>query len=285
MDVTVLRSTDDPERLVCQAARGDYYEGYVGDSEYAEIMEPIEYEEQHLDGLPELCYPDSPNARRLMQAEINTGELTDETVLEAKTRAFIEEQLTRGHYGPLEHPQITFSVEGVSRVTMAQITRHRHLTFDIQSMRYADFAEQKIKVPATLLSDEQRHERYPHVYDEDGFHFNRDEGVFEMSEEKRRHWRYAFVALREDCREFYEYMVEAGIPKEDARFLLPLGTTVNMTFSGNARTFLHLLDMRRKANAQWEIRELSEALLDELFEWCPYTFEYYADHGPNKLSP
>jgi thymidylate synthase (FAD) len=285
MEVTVLQSTENPERLVCQAARGDYYEGYVGDSEYAEIMEPIDYEEQHLDGLPELCYADSPNARRMMQAEINTGNLSNETILEAKTRAFIEEQLTRGHYGPLEHPQITFSVKGVSRVTMAQITRHRHLTFDIQSMRYADFSEQEIVVPATLLSDEERHERYPHVYDEDGFHFNRDEGVFDMSEEKRSDWRAMFVEHRENAREFYQEMVEAGIPKEDARFILPLGTTVNMTFSGNARTFLHLLDMRRSGAAQWEIRELSEALLDELFEWAPYTFEWYAENGPNKLSP
>jgi len=168
---------------------------------------------------------------------------------------------------------------------MAQITRHRHLTFDIQSMRYADFSEQEIVVPATLLSDEERHERYPHVYDEDGFHFNRDEGVFDMSEEKRADWRAMFVEHRENARDFYQEMVEAGIPKEDARFILPLGTTVNMTFSGNARTFLHLLDMRRKADSQWEIRELSEALLDELFEWAPHTFSWYAENGPNKLSP
>lgn len=285
MEVEVLRQTQKPERLVCQAARGDYYEGYIGDAEYAEIMEPIDYNEQHLDGLAELCYPNSRNARLMMQANIDTENLSNTTITEAKTRAFIEEQLTRGHYGPLEHPQITFSVKGVSRVTMAQITRHRHLTFDIQSMRYADFSEQEIAVPATLLSDKERHERYPHVYDEDGFHFNRDEGVFEMSEEKRADWRAMFVQHREQARDFYEEMVEAGIPKEDARFILPLGTTVNMTFSGNARTFLHLLDMRRKANAQWEIRELSEALLDELFEWMPYTFEWYAENGPNKLSP
>jgi len=180
MEVEVLRQTQKPERLVCQAARGDYYEGYVGDTEYAEIMEPIDYNEQHLDGLAELCYPNSRNARLMMQANLDTENLSNKTITEAKTRAFIEEQLTRGHYGPLEHPQITFSVKGVSRVTMAQITRHRNLTFDIQSMRYADFSEQEIAVPATLLSDEERHERYPHVYDEDGFHFNRDEGVFEM---------------------------------------------------------------------------------------------------------
>lgn len=259
MEVQVLRKTERPERLVCQAGRGDYYEGYVGDATYADLMESVNYDTSYIE------------------------DEVSET--EAKTRSFIEKQLSRGHYGLWEHPQITFAVKGVSRVTMAQITRHRHLTFDVQSMRYADFSEQEIVVPATLLSDEQRHERYPNIYDEDGSHFNRDEGVFEMSEEKREHWRISFKQLKEECRDFYQHMVDAGIPKEDARFMLPLGTTVNMTFSGNARTFLHLLDMRRKANAQWEIRELSEALLDELFDWCPYTFEYYKENGPNRLSP
>jgi len=271
MEVEVLRKTENPERLVCQAARGDYYEGYVGDTDYAELMEDVNYDKSDVD-------VDPRDYDRFKQWQVPE-------VVDAKTKSFIEKQLSRGHYGPFEHPSITFTVKGVSRVTMAQITRHRHLTFDIQSMRYADFSEQEIAVPATLLSDEERHERYPHVYDENGFHFNRDEGVFEMSEEKRADWRAMFVQHREQARDFYEDMVEAGIPKEDARFILPLGTTVNMTFSGNARTFLHLLDMRRKANAQWEIRELSEALLDELFDWAPYTFEWYAENGPNKLSP
>ena len=279
MEVQVLRKTEKPERLVCQAARGDYYEGYVGDTEYAELMESVDYDEEHLK--EELV------AEGIDWLDHNPFEFDDNhpAVLRARTRSFIEKQLARGHYGPWEHPQISFVVKGVSRVTMAQITRHRHITFDIQSMRYADFSEQEIVVPATLLSDEQRHERYPHIYDEDGNHFNRDEGVFEMSEEKRADWRAMYEMRQTEVREFYQDMVDAGIPKEDARFLLPLGTTVNMTFSGNARTFLHLLDMRRKANAQWEIRELSEALLDELFEWMPYTYSYYDNHGPNKLSP
>jgi thymidylate synthase (FAD) len=274
MEVKVLRQTEQPERLVCQAGRGDYYEGYIGDTEYEELMEGVSYDEDDVERAIELSGI-NPDSYHDNYWENNA----------APTLSFIEKQLSRGHYGLWEHPQITFTVKGVSRVTMAQITRHRHLSFDVQSMRYADFSEQEIVVPATLLSDEARHERYPHIYDEDGDHFNRDEGVFEMSEEKRTDWRSMFVQHKENMRDFYQSMVEAGIPKEDARFILPLGTTVNMTFSGNARTFLHLLDMRKKANAQWEIRELSEALLDELFEWAPYTFNYYAEHGPNKLSP
>ncbi len=272
MEVKVLRKTEKPERLVCQAARGDYFEGYVGDTDYAELMRNAKFDDRDVEG-------------GVYDEDANLRDYDHPAIVEAKTKKFVEKQLGRGHYGPWEHPQISFVVKGVSRVTMAQITRHRHITFDIQSMRYADFSEQEIVVPATLLSDEQRHERYPHIYDEDGNHFNRDEGVFEMSEEKRADWRAMYEMRQAEVREFYQDMVDAGIPKEDARFLLPLGTTVNMTFSGNARTFLHLLDMRRKANAQWEIRELSEALLDELFEWMPYTYSYYDNHGPNRLSP
>jgi len=64
MEVTVLRATENPERLVCQAARGDYYEGYVGDAEYADLMDSVDYDYESMD------------------------------VLNAKTRSFIEKQLS-----------------------------------------------------------------------------------------------------------------------------------------------------------------------------------------------
>jgi len=83
----------------------------------------------------------------------------------------------------------------------------------------------------------------------------------------------------------YEELVDAGVPKEDARMLLPIGTKVNLTFSMNARAIMHLLDMRLKADAQWEIRELSSRVLEECLEWMPHTFERYEDNHPNKLTP
>lgn len=250
MEVEVLRSTDKPERLVCQAARGDYYDGYVGDAEYAELMEGVEHEERHV---PE----HGPGTQ-------------DSAELEAKTRAFIEKQLDRGHYGPWEHPQITFAVKGVSRVTMAQITRHRHMTFDVQSQRYVDFSDTEAVVPKSLR---------------DSDHFSRETGATELDDEDRKMWEQEYRLHSGQALNIYEDMVEDGVPKEDARFVLPLGTPVNMTFSGNARTFMHLLDMRKKANAQWEIRELSERLIEELKDWMPYSYEHYDRNAPHKLSP
>lgn len=151
MEVTVLEKTEHPERLVCQAARGDYYGGYVGDTEYAELMKNVNFDESELP----LDFTDDDLS------------YDNSSVVKAKTKDFIEK----------------------------------------------------------------------------------------------------------------------GVPKEDARGLLGLGTEVNLTVSGNARSFLHLLDMRRKADAQWSIREISEMMLDELFDWMPYTFNWYKKNGPNKLSP
>lgn len=272
MEVEVLQATENPERLVCQAARGDYYSGYVGDTEYAELMKDVDSKDHHLQEELVDCNYTARSSMTWDDYEDSKLSYDSRPVVNARTRSFIEKQLSRGHYGPWEHPQITFAVKGVSRVTMAQITRHRHMTFDVQSMRYADFSEKEdnVAMPRSL---------------EDPDHFTRETGAVDIDETGRRWLKAKYDDYVENAFHLYESMVDNGVPKEDARFILPLGTTVNMTFSGNVRTFLHLLDMRRKANAQWEIRELSEKLLDELFDWCPYTFNYYEEHGPNKLSP
>jgi thymidylate synthase (FAD) len=77
------------------------------------------------------------------------------------------------------------------------------------------------------------------------------------------------------------------MPEEDARYILPLGTKVNLTFSANARTLMHVLDLRYNAKAQWEIREFAKAVLDEAYEWAPVTFEAYEKYTRNNslLSP
>ena len=252
MEVIPIRATENPERLVCQAARGDYFEGYVGDTKYAELMKNVTFNEEYVDN-------DSASM-----------EYDDEEIVQAKTRSFIEKQLARGHYGPMEHPQITFAIKGVPVFTERQLIRHRHLTFDVQSMRYADFSDAPYTVPKSMTDPE---------------HFSRERGLSEISDADREAARELYEAEMDRSFEKYQELIDRGIPKEDARGLLGLGTEVNLTVSGNARTFLHLLDMRRKANAQRNIRELSEAMLDELFEWMPYTFKYYAENGPNKLSP
>lgn len=239
MRVKVLSKTDNPERLICQAARGDMYGGYIGDTEYADLMETV----------------DAP----------------DDSV-EAKTRAFIRKQASRGHWGIWEHPHITFAIEGMSRVTMAQITRHRHLSFDIQSMRYVDFDDPDYAMPESLTNPD---------------HFTRGEGMVweDVDDDARENAKHVYEKALANCTTAYEALLDLGVPAEDARYALPLATQVNVTMSGNARTMLHVLNLRQRGNAQWEIRNLSEQVVAELEEWIPYTAEWWEEKGPVQISP
>lgn len=235
MKVEVIEeaTSDQPERAVCMAARNDYYSGNIMEDGFTEVMAPVE------------------------------GEWVDD-----KVRNLVRKLLKKEHYGPFEHPQIMFHVENMSRVTMAQLTRHRHMSFDIQSMRYVDFEDADVAVPKSLTDPE---------------HFTRDEGLVDMSERTQERMRAVYEQQVEQAVEAYQNMVDAGVPKEDARYILPLGTQVNVTFSGNLRTMLHVLNMRSKANAQWEIRELTDKLSAELEDWAPHTAEYFEENGPFKL--
>lgn len=257
MEVTVLRKTETPERLVCRAARGDYYDGFVGDTPYSELMEPVDWDEENLDAVKEIRDNNHP---------------ADESYWhdEAATHAFVNKQLSRGHYGPWEHAHITFAVEGVSRVTMAQLTRHRHMSFDVQSQRYVDFSDADAILPESLENPE---------------HFSREDGLVDLEESERERCEDIYERYADETMEAYQEMVDAGVPKEDARFILPLGTPVNMTFSGNARTMMHVLNLRQKANAQWEIRDLAEEIADHLEGWMPYTGAWWRENGPVKISP
>jgi len=238
MKVQLLEATDDPEEVVCRTARGDYSSDSVGpDRSFAEVMESVDGDD-----------------------------------VQEKTETLIDHLMRSGHYGPFEHPTATFAVEGVSRACMAQLTRHRHASFDVMSMRYVD------------LSGADPRERFTFPDSFDAEEVVSREGVDEvtMSAEERTE---TATAVYEHCKAAYEELVDAGVPKEDARMLLPIGTQVNLTFSMNARAVMHLLDMRMKADAQWEIRDLSERVLEHCRDWMPYTFERYAEEHPNKLAP
>ncbi len=238
MEVRLLEATENPEEVVCRCARGDYSSDPVGpDRPFADVMESVDGED-----------------------------------LQDKTETLIDHLMRSGHYGPFEHPTATFAVEGVSRACMAQLTRHRHATFDVMSMRYVDVRD----------ADPKERFTYPDSFEDEEVVSR--EGVDEIEMDATERTALA-DEVYERCMEAYTDLVDAGVPKEDARMLLPIGTQVNLTFSMNARALMHLLDMRMKADAQWEIRDLSEAVLAECRDWMPYTFERYAEEHPNKLAP
>lgn len=216
------RSTTNPTETCIMAARGDYMEDSLVGATFEDVMDGTDKDK----------------------------------------REFVREMLRRGHFGPFEHATAFVAVEGVSRVMMAQITRHRHMSFDVQSMRYVDFEDADVVLPSSF----QQTGRYTHP----------SGGATDYVSARAYYEMYV-----ERLFQFYQEMVDAGVPEEDARFVLPLGTKVNMTFSGNIRTLLHVLDLRHSGKAQWEVRELAEKIIEELREWCPIVVEEWEDKVKN----
>ncbi len=241
MEVQLLEATEDPEELICTAARNDYSEAFVGDQSFAETMDEIDGDD-----------------------------------IEDRKETLIGHLLDHGHFGPFEHPQATFAVKGISRSCMAQITRHRHVSFDVQSMRYVSFDD----VDPDDVREGELVVTPPSATDPDWVGRNQQTGrVGEETAEKREE---VFSEAVADAVESYQELLDLGMPPEDARFVLPIGTKVNMVMSMNARMLMHIGDMRAAADSQWEIRQMTEEVLDLAEEWCPITFEYYNEHMKNR---
>ena len=247
MEVQLLESTPEPERLICQAARNDYMEEYVGETPFDELMENVE-----------------------------GGTLED------RKETLIQHLMGHGHFGPFEHPQATFAIKGISRSCMAQITRHRHVSFDVQSMRYVSFDD----VDPADVHEGEMVVVPPSVSDPDWVGRNQDTGPVDDETAERR--EELFRDTIENAFESYKELLDMGLPPEDARFVLPIGTKVNMVMSMNARMLMHVADMRAAADSQWEIRQMTEEVLELAAEWCPITFDYYNEemkNRKNRLAP
>jgi len=183
----------------------------------------------------------------------------------------------RGHYGPLEHPQITFCMTGFPHSVMQQARTHRvGVSFDVQSMRYTgarvcDVALGKCDV------EEVFYLRPPGAYT------NRQGKKYVYTEDLRN------LGL-DQCHiasQLYLAHVKEGVAEEQARGLLPFDFRQNFVVSFNLRSALHFLDLRAKADAQPEIIQMCDLMLPHLKGWSPEVMAYYVDKrlGKAKLAP
>lgn len=140
------------------------------------------------------------------------------------------------HTSILEHAKVTFRIEGISRACMAQLTRHRMASFCVESQRYNKY-------------DLQGDDWYviPPAFADEKFV---DDWVMES-------WfRTSMTAAAAN----YGKALAEGVKPEDARYLLPEATKTNLFVTMNGRELFHFWDMRIDKAAQWEIRELAEAM-------------------------
>lgn len=160
--------------------------------------------------------------------------IADDRITREQMQRFIDERLGTGHASPLQQVQFEFGISGVSRAFSHQFVRHHvGISFEQQSQRYVTYQDGTF--PYTV----------PRTVDDAGK-------------------REVYLRAVETIGETYRELVEAGVPAEDARFLLPNATNTNFKVNVNYLELLHIGDLRLCTRAQWEFRKVVAMMRAEI---------------------
>ena len=181
-------------------------------------------------------------AARICYRDISASELLhgEEQKL---SRSLIAELFRSGHTSTFEHVSFTFGIDGLSRVASHQLVRHRMASFSQQSQRYVkmSYDPEAVVIPPSVRDNPEALKLY-------------------------------LEAVRKS-QETYSALIDMGITKEDARFILPHGHSTRLVMTMNARELHHFFGLRLCRRAQWEIHELARKMLVLCREVAPVLFE------------
>ena len=162
------------------------------------------------------------------------------------------------HWSPLEMVSVTMEVE-TTRDIARQMLRHRSFAFQEFSQRYAD--------PTKDLDFVIREARLQDTK-------NRQNSIEVHDESLQLHWALRQDAIIKAATDAYEWAIENGIAKEQARAVLPEGNTVSRLYmAGTLRSWIHYIDLRGANGTQKEHIEIAKACAKVISEIFPMTEE------------
>lgn len=153
----------------------------------------------------------------------------------------------QGHWSIAEHATATLYFTGVSRAFLAELTRHRHLSFSVESQRFINANDANIVLPPAVRELDKE--------DQDGF-----------------------LLLAEESIEDYKAIQTAlnHLPKkqrnEAARALLPNAVETRMVVTGNLRAWNEVIQRRTQPDADAEIQQVMRLAAQELHTVSPIIF-------------
>ena len=181
----------------------------------------------------------------------STIEDLKEKISQKDQSAFIEKLMGMGHESVLEHVTFSFGVEGVSRVLLAQLTRHRIASFSVQSQRYVSY--------------------------ENGFGFIMPDSIAALGEEAVQQYQKQMDTIESWYVDWQKKLGKGEKSNEDARFVLPNACETRLVVTMNVRELRHFFSLRMCNRAQWEIRKMAEEMFRICFNTAPALF---MDAGP-----
>ena len=167
-----------------------------------------------------------------------------------KTQAFnsdparlIRYLIKNQHWSPFEMVNVVMEIN-TTRDIARQILRHRSFSFQEFSQRYAD--------PTTDLGFELREARLQDTK-------NRQNSIETEDKELQAEWKIKQINLIAESKAAYDWAIENGIAKEQARVVLPEGNTQSRIYmNGTLRSWIHYCELRRANGTQKEHMEVAE---------------------------
>ena len=185
----------------------------------------------------------TPNAEDVIEKACRTCYLSFHRYDPPKsTQELIKKVIRKGHHSVLEHATATFRIKGSSRVFTHEMVRHRLMSPSQESQRYVEYGKTK---------------EY--------------EFVIPPSVEQTR-FKDNFKEKALELEKLYSDMVKEGVPKEDARYILPNATVSEIVISANYRELRHIFEVRCHPRAHWEIREVCLEMLKIMKDKAPIVF-------------
>ena len=186
---------------------------------------------------------------RLCYSKARIGDLK-EKIAAKDQQAFVSKLLDMGHESVFEHASFTFGVEGVSRVLLAQLTRHRMASFSVQSQRYVSY--------------------------EAGFGYIVPPKIAALGEEAAEEYRRQMDTMHAWYLGWQAKLDKGEGGNEDARFVLPGACETRLMVTMNVRELRHFFSLRMCSRAQWEIRAMAAEMHRQCMAVAPALF---ADAG------
>jgi thymidylate synthase (FAD) len=152
--------------------------------------------------------------------------------------------IKHAHWSVFEHAYMTMEIN-TSRAIATQILRHRSFTFQHFSQRYADNSLLASTIPLPELRSQD--------------HKNRQNSIDNFSAEEKTEWNHKINMYLQQGFVLYKELLEGGVAKECARFILPQTMPDRLYMTGNIRSWIHYIELRSGHGTQKEHMIIAQA--------------------------
>ena len=165
--------------------------------------------------------------------------------------------ISHQHWSVFEQSSMTLEIE-TTRGIAAQILRHRSFTYQEFSQRYADSnLLGQVELPELRRQDDK----------------NRQNSIDDLEPEMVEKFNRQMNTLFSSAFGLYNQMLQAGVAKECARFVLPLATPTKLYMTGSCRSWIHYINLRSAHGTQKEHMDIANVCKKIFIEQFPAVSE------------